>query len=109
MALGAYALATDGRVFGSSYALYLGVAFDAAIFVVLDWRLISRRSAGKSRLIDHLWRMIAALFFATFALFVANPSVFPEWFTLSGLNFVPPLALLVAIGYWVMAVQRECC
>lgn len=105
--LGVYGLATDGEVFGSSYALYLGVAFDAAIFVALDWRLISLGSAiGKSRLIDHVWRIVASLFFAMFALFVANTSVLPGWAVGSGLNFVPPLAVLMALGYWVLAVHR---
>ena len=107
IALGGYALAEGGQLFGSPYALYLGAAFDAAIFVVLDLRLMRMGSAtGRSRIVDHLWRMIAGLLFAMFALFVANPSVFPAWFTSAGLNFVPPLLVLAAIAYWVSAVRR---
>jgi hypothetical protein len=66
---------------------YLGAAFDAAIFVVLDWRLMRIGSAtGSRRIVDHVWRMIAALLFATFARFIANPSVFPQWSTAAGFN-----------------------
>lgn len=105
--MGGYAFAADGRAFGSPYALYLGAAFDAAIFVALDWRLLRIGSAtGKGRIVDHLWRMIAGLLFAMFALFIANPSVFPAWFTGAGLNFVPPALVFVAIAYWVLAVKR---
>ena len=51
--------------------------------------------------------MIAGLLFAMFALFIANPSVFPAWFTRAGLNFVPPFVVIAAIAYWVLAVKRE--
>lgn len=107
MALGSYALTRGGWLFGSPAALYFGAAFDAAIFVVLDWRLIRAGSAtGTKRIVDHLWRMIAALLFAMFALFIANPSVFPGWFRSAGLNFLPPFLVLAAIAYWVSAVNR---
>ncbi|HEY6598731.1 MAG TPA: hypothetical protein VIZ30_05445 [Pseudomonadales bacterium] len=106
--IGSYGLlGADGHVFGSPSVLYLGAAFDAAIFVVLDWRLMRIGSAtGSRRIVDHVWRMIAALLFATFALFIANPSVFPQWFTAAGFNFIPPLLLLVLLVYWVLAVKR---
>ena len=107
VALGGYAISKGGQLFGSPSALYFGAAFDAAIFVVLDLRLMRIGSAtGRSRIVDHLWRMIAGLLFAMFALFIANPSVFPTWFTSAGLNFVPPLLVLAAIAYWVSVVRR---
>ncbi len=107
VALGSYALTVGGRLFGSPAALYFGAAFDAAIFVALDWRLMRIGSAtGTRRIVDHLWRMIGALLFAMFALFIANPSVFPTWFTGAALNFVPPLLVFAAIAYWVLAVNR---
>jgi uncharacterized membrane protein len=105
--LGGVALAAGGQLFGSSYALYFGAAFDAAIFVALDWRLKRRGSAtGTSRVVDHLWRMIAGLLFAMFALFIANPSVFPDWFGGMGLNFVPPALVFATIVGWVLAVRH---
>ena len=104
--LGSWGLLAGGEILGSPFFLYFGVAFDALIFVILDWRLISKGGAvGKSRIIDHLWRMIAALLFGTFALFVANPQLYPDWFTNTGLSFVPSAILLGVIAYWVLAVR----
>ncbi len=108
LALGSWSIIAEEEVLGSPFFLYFGVAFDALIFVILDWRLISKgRAVGKSRIIDHLWRMIAALFFAQFALFVANPQLYPDWFTDTGLSFIPSAILLGVIAYWVLAVRRE--
>ncbi len=105
--LGLWAVTAEEEFLGDPAPLFFGVAFDALIFAVLDWRLIRRGHArGKHRLIDHLWRMIAAILFALFALFVANPQLFPPWFTNTGLNLLPSLAMLVLIGYWVLAVRR---
>ena len=107
IAMGAYGLLLGESVFGSPPALYLGAAFDAALFVVLDLRLMLTRSTTRtSRIVEHAWRMIAALLFATFALFIANPAVFPGWARDFGINYAPPLAVFAALGYWVLAVQR---
>lgn len=107
LGLGFWSVVSGDEVLGAPSYLYFGVAFDALIFVILDWRLISRGGAvGKSRVIDHLWRMIAALFFAQFALFVANPQLYPDWFTDTGLSFLPSAFLLGVIAYWVLAVRR---
>ena len=106
--LGAWSLVIGENVFGSPWFLYFGVAFDALIFVVLDGFLLAKgRAVGVSRVIDHLWRMIAALFFALFALLVANPQIFPERFLDSGLNYLPLVILLVVLAYWVVAVRRR--
>lgn len=108
VSLGTWGLLGGGEVLGSPFFLYYGVAFDALIFVILDWRLIAKGGAiGRGRIIDHLWRMIAALFFGTFALFVANPQLYPDWFTDTGLSFVPSALLLGVIAYWVFAVRTE--
>ena len=53
-----------------------------------------------------MWRMVAGLYFAMFALFVANTSVLPIWISESRLNVLPPAAVLLALGYWVLAVKR---
>lgn len=105
--LGLWAVTAEEEILGDPAPLFFGVAFDALIFAALDWRLIRRGHArGKHRLIDHLWRMIAAILFALFALFVANPQLFPPWFTNTGLNLLPSLAMLILIIYWVFAVRR---
>ena len=106
--LGIRSLLLGVDVFGSPWFLYFGVAFDALIFVVLDGLLLARgRATGHHRIIDHLWRMIAALFFAMFALLVANPQVFPDWFLNSGLNYLPLVILLGVMAYWVVKTRRR--
>ncbi|NNE05567.1 MAG: hypothetical protein HKN15_07590 [Xanthomonadales bacterium] len=107
VALGWWGMTSRDHNLGDPAPLFFGVAFDAFIFAVLDWRLIRRGHArGQRRLIDHLWRMIAAILFALFALFVANPQLFPPWFNETGLNFLPSLAMLCLIIYWILAVRR---
>ena len=107
ISLGVWSLIIGENVIGSPWFLYFGVAFDALIFVVLDGRLLAKgRAVGKARIIDHLWRMIAALFFAMFALLVANPQVFPEWVLDSGLNYLPLFIILLVMAYWVVSVRR---
>lgn len=108
LGFGSWSIASGAERFGDPPVLFFGVAFDALIFSVLDWRLIrSGRATGKSRVIDHLWRMVAALLFASFALFVANPRIFPSWFTETGLNFLPSLTLLVLLAYWIVSVRSR--
>jgi uncharacterized membrane protein len=104
---GSYAIATERQLFGSPAALYFGAAFDAAIFVMLDARLLrSGVPTGRHRIVDHLWRMVAALLFAMFALFLANPDVLPGWFSRAGLHYLAPLTIFVALVFWVVAVSR---
>ena len=106
--LGTWSLVSGEDAFGSPWFLYFGVAFDALIFVVLDGFLLAKgRAIGNSRIIDHLWRMIAALFFAMFALLVANPQIFPDWFLDTGLNYLPLVVLLAVLAYWVVRVRKR--
>ena len=92
---------------GATAELYMGVAFDSAIFCGLDLHLFYRKAAiGTARLVDHVWRMLAAMLFAMFALFVANPDIFPNWFVARGLNYLPPASMVALIVYWVVRLRR---
>ncbi len=85
---------------------FLGLATDSLIFVLLDWRLIARGEAvGVDRVIDHLWRMIAALLFGCFALFLFNPQAFPEWFIDMRFNLVPITIIFGVLIYWVVTLK----
>ncbi len=104
--LGIQSIRLDQPLLGADYPLYFGVSFDALLFIILDWRLMASGSAtGKRRIIDHLWRMIGALFFAQFALLVANPQLYPDWFTDTGLSLIGSIILLITIAYWIVIVR----
>ncbi len=85
---------------------FLGLAADSFIFVLLDWRLIARGEAvGVDRVIDHLWRIIGAMLFGCFALFLFNPQAFPEWFIDMRFNLVPIAIIVGVLIYWVVTLK----
>ncbi len=85
---------------------FLGLAADSFIFALLDWRLIARGEAvGVDRVIDHLWRIIGALLFGCFALFLFNPQAFPEWFIDMRFNLVPITIIFGVLIYWVVTLK----
>ena len=85
---------------------FLALAADSLLFAILDWRLIVRGEAvGKDRIVDHLWRIIAALLFGCFALFLFNPQAFPDWFIDMRLNLVPITIIFGVLIYWVVSLK----
>lgn len=85
---------------------FLALAADSLIFAVLDWRLITRGEAvGVDRVIDHLWRIIGAMLFGCFALFLFNPQAFPEWFIDMRFNLVPITIIFGVLVYWVVTLK----
>jgi len=85
---------------------FLGLAADSFIFALLDWRLIARGEAvGVDRVIDHLWRIIGAMLFGCFALFLFNPQAFPEWFIDMQFNLVPITIIIGVLIYWVVTLK----
>ena len=85
---------------------FLGLAADSFIFALLDWRLIARGEAvGVDRVIDHLWRIIGAMLFGCFALFLFNPQAFPEWFIDMRFNLVPITIIIGVLIYWVVTLK----
>jgi hypothetical protein len=85
---------------------FLGLAADSFIFALLDWRLIARGEAvGVDWVIDHLWRIIGAMLFGCFALFLFNPQAFPEWFINMRFNLVPITIILGVLIYWVVTLK----
>jgi hypothetical protein len=70
-----------------------------------DLRLLLRRGiAGRARLARHLWRMCAALFIAAGSLFLGQQQVFPASLRGSPWLFVPELAILALLLFWLCRV-----
>lgn len=68
-------------------------------------RCLAPRPTGAPRLRRHLWRMCAALFIASGSFFLGQQRVMPEWMRGSPWLFVPALAPLVAMGYWLIRIR----
>lgn len=107
MAMGVMSLVRGEPIHDAPAALYLALAGDAFIFAYLDLRLLMGKSlTGTGRIADHVWRMIVGLIFAAFALFVANPQVFPDAWP-QPLTSIAPLAVLaITLVYWMVRVLR---
>ena len=83
------------------------------VFIVLgtfaaigDLRLVLQgRVSGAPRLARHLWRMCAALFIAAGSFFLGQQRVMPEWMRGSPWLFVPTLAPLVLLVYWLIRIR----
>ncbi|MGH6987529.1 MAG: hypothetical protein ACRED9_11915 [Caulobacteraceae bacterium] len=73
------------------------VLFAAGFDLAVIWR---GGLAGAARLRRHLWRMGSALLLASVSLFLGQQQVFPEPLRSSGLLFLPPLAVLIAVIAW---------
>ena len=86
-----------------AYFLFGGIAAMAAAF---DLSFILRRSlSGIQRLGRHLWRMCFALFFAAASFFLGQQDEFPHALQGSLFWFVPPLATLLLMVFWLARVR----
>ena len=80
--------------------LVFGIVASIDDFIVL----VRRGTSGVGRIARHLWRMCAALFFATGSFFLGQPQVFPEYLRGSALLYVPVLLPLLMMLFWVPRV-----
>jgi hypothetical protein len=71
-----------------------------------DLRLILRGGiSGVQRIARHLWRMCFALFFASAFFFLGQQKVMPAFMHGSPLLFVPAIAPLVLMIFWLFRVR----
>jgi hypothetical protein len=85
-----------------------GVVFGglAALGAVLDARMLRHGGVhGTPRLARHLWRMGTALLIATASFFLGQQKVFPVGLRGSPLLFVPVIAVLASLVYWLIRVR----
>jgi uncharacterized membrane protein len=96
----------NGRVDSLPAAVHFPFALLAAIAAALDLNFILRRRlSGTQRLARHLWRMCIALLIAAFSFFLGQQDEFPEAWQGSFVWFLPGLATLAAMIFWLLRVR----
>jgi hypothetical protein len=95
-----------GRLDGFPPTPYFVLAALAALAAGLDLNFILRGGVGAAqRIARHLWRMCAALLFAAFSFFLGQQKVMPASWHGSPLLFLPPLAVLALMVFWLLRVR----
>jgi hypothetical protein len=96
----------DGRFDSLPAAAHYPFAFLAALAAGLDLNFILRgRLARPQRIARHLWRMCAALAIAAFSFFLGQQDEFSAAWRGLPIWFVPPLAVLAAMTFWLIRVR----
>ena len=91
---------------GQTYETAYAFAVLATLAAAGDLRLILRRGiVGAQRIARHLWRMCFALFIAAGSFFLGQQQVFPASVRGSPLLFVPVLAVLALMIFWLCRVR----
>jgi uncharacterized membrane protein len=104
---GLQALASPNRLVDSlPPEPHFGFAALAAIAAVLDANHIVRQKLTPAqRIARHLWRMTMALAIAASSFFLGQQDEFPAVIQGSPLLFLPPLAALLAMLYWMVRTR----
>lgn len=93
------------RLQGFPMRYYIFASF-AAFGAALDLKVILRRGiSGAPRIARHLWRMCFALFFAAAFFFLGQQRALPAFMRGSPLLFVPALAPLAFLIFWLVRVR----
>jgi uncharacterized membrane protein len=78
----------------------------AALAAGLDLNFLLRgRLDRRQRVARHLWRMCAALTIAAFSFFLGQQDEFPAAWQGLAIWFVPPVAVLAAMTFWLVRVR----
>jgi len=95
-----------GRLDSLPPAAHYPFAVLAALAAGLDLNFILRRRLGPAqRIARHLWRMCAALLIAAFSFFLGQQDEFPRPWQGAFIWFLPPLAVLAAMVFWIVRVR----
>jgi hypothetical protein len=107
LAFGFQAMSSPGgRLDGFPPMPYFLLAGWAALAAGLDLNFILRRGvSARQRIARHLWRMCAALLFAAFSFFLGQQKVMPAAWHGALWLYVPPLAVLAAMIFWLIRVR----
>lgn len=101
----AAAIVLVGRTRGDATAYY-GLGGIIALAAALDLKVILNRGiAGGPRIARHLWRMCLALFVAMGSFFLGQQRQMPEFIQGSPWLFVPPLAVLATMVFWLLKLR----
>lgn len=102
----AAANSATGTTDGIPAFLYFIFGLVAAFAALLDIRVLVRRGvSGAQRIARHLWRMCFALLVAAIAFFIGQGAkVFPEAVRETNILFVPVIAVIVLMVFWLIRV-----
>jgi len=100
------AASPNGRLDSLPAAVHFPFAAIAALAAIFDLNFILRgRLSRAQRIGRHLWRMCTALLIAAFSFFLGQQKVMPEFIQGSPILFVPPLAVLATMIFWIVRVR----
>ena len=95
-----------GTLDGQPWQAFVLFGVMAPLAAIGDLRLLRRGGvAGARRIARHLWRMCMALFIAVGSYFLGQPDFLPELIRGTAWVFVPPLATLLLMVYWLVRVR----
>jgi uncharacterized membrane protein len=98
--------APGGRLDLLPAAIHFPFAALAALAAALDLNFILRREiSGVQRIGRHLWRMSTALLIAAFSFFLGQQGSIPAFVRGSPLLYLPPLAVLAAMIFWIFRAR----
>ena len=99
-------MSAKGTFQGYGAVLYYVFGSFATLFAALDLKVILRGGiSGAARIARHLWRMCFALFFAAASFFLGQQKVMPAFMHGSPLLFIPALAPLGFMIYWLVRTR----
>lgn len=81
------------------YFIFAGMAGLGALFNL--WALARGGFRGTTRIVQHLWRMLAALYIACGSFFNGQADVFPEAIRKSAILELPSLLVIGLLLFWV--------
>jgi hypothetical protein len=96
----------DGKLDKLPAVVHFPFAALAFLAAALDLNFLLRREiSGVQRIARHLWRMSTALLIAAFSFFLGQQRNLPEFIQGSDLLYVPPLAVLATMIFWIFRVR----
>lgn len=99
-------VSANGRVDSLPAGVHIPFAVVATLAAALDVNFLRRgRLSQAQRIARHLWRMCAALLIAAMSFFLGQQKVMPEAIQGSPALFVPILAVLAAMIFWIFRVR----
>jgi hypothetical protein len=88
-----------------AFVPYFAFALFAAFAAMLDYRVVrAPKLPQPQRIARHLWRMCAALFFATSFFFIGQQKVMPVWLHGSPVLLVLAFAPLMVMAVWLTRI-----
>ena len=95
-----------GTIDGSPPQAFYVFMLIGTVAAASDLKVILRGGiSGAPRIARHLWRMCTALFIATGSFFLGQPKFLPTFLQSSPLVFLPVLAPLLLMGFWLIRVR----